>query len=148
MKPARVRLAARIAAIEAFREESERQRLAVARHAATAADAAAARAEQTWLEVEATRSAAIFEHGDVSRYLILGGFASRAVLLHDDATHEAAEAHAAAEAQSGTWAVAKARSDATSDRATRRAVDEMAHTEKREEAERMELWLARRSRSA
>lgn len=148
MKPARVRLAARIAAIEAFREESERQRLAIARRAASDAAAAAEHAERALLEVERARVEALTVRQDVARYLMWGDLAIRACRQHEQAAHAARVANAGADERSSAWAVIKARADATDDRAIRMERAEVDDVEARQAADRMDLWMNRRGRPA
>jgi hypothetical protein len=148
MKPSRVRLAVRVAAIEAFREEGERQRLAIARRAASDADAATECAERTLLEVETARAEALTVRQDVARYLMWGDLAVQAGRQHERAAYAAKLANADADERSAAWAAVKARADATDDRAIRMERAEMDDVETRQAADRMDLWMNRRRRPA
>lgn len=148
MKASRVYLAERIAAIEAFREDGARQHLAAARHACADADADVASTKQVLLEVEAARAEALAVRQDIARYLTWGELAGEASRLHDEACRHATSMHAEADERAGAWAAAKARADATGDRAERMAREASATVESLQGAERLELWLAGRGRKA
>jgi hypothetical protein len=141
MKASRVRLAERIAAVEAFREEGERQRLATARNASMKAESAAATAKQAWLDAETARAEALAVRRDVAQYLTWTEVAGELRERHEDARLHAEAMRAEADDRSTVWATAKARADATEDRAARMAREAFAMIESLQGAERLELWL-------
>lgn len=148
MKASRVKLAARMAAIEAFREERERQQLAAARRVATEAADSVVAAEQVLHDIQTERLDALAVRNDVGRYLMWGDLAEQAARVHDRATDASVVAEAAAAVRSDAWATAKVRADATDDRAMRIARDEFSTVESVQQADRMDLWLSRRGHKA
>jgi hypothetical protein len=148
MRSARVRLAARIAAIEAFREDRQRQQLAVARHASASAEAELTSAELTWRELEEKRTLALAVHQDLARYVLWGDLSAHACDVHALASAIAAKAEEAATDASLRWADARVRADATDDRAARVDRDDMSAVEVRVFADAMDLWLSRTRRNA
>lgn len=143
MKTARVRLAARIAAVESFREESERQRLAVARHAAQEAAVDCQVAEFAWCDVASTRADALGVRHDLARYLTWGDLAVEASRIHEQAARQAELAHDHADECASAWAAVKVRADATDERAMKIARAATHDDLERQHAERMDLWLNR-----
>lgn len=148
MRNARVRLAARIAAVEAFREERDRQKLAVARHESTLAEAALTKAELAWRGIEEERAVALAVHHDLARYMLWGDLAAHACDVHALASTKATYADDAATKASQRWADARVRADATQDRAERVERDDASAVDARIFADAMDLWLSRARRPA
>jgi hypothetical protein len=148
MRNARVRLAARIAAVEAFREERDRQKLAVARHESTMADAALTKAELAWRGIEEERAVALAVHHDLARYVLWGDLAAHACDVHALATTKAIHAEEMAAKAAQHWADARVRADATQDRAEHVEREDTAAVDARSFADAVDLWLSRARRPA
>jgi len=146
MRSSRVRLAARIAAIEAFREERQRQQLAVARHASASASAALTTVELAWRELEEKRAVALAVDHDLARYVLWGDLSTHACEVHAQASTDASKAEEVAVEASLRWVDARVRADATDDRAERVDRDDASVVEARVFADAIDLWLSRSRR--
>ncbi|MET4674936.1 MULTISPECIES: hypothetical protein [unclassified Luteibacter] len=148
MKRDRVRLAARMAAIEAFREERERQGLASARLELDRTCQDVARAEHALADIEQRRALALGTRHDVGTWLLYGEIADAAAGERDTAI-DLQDAAAIVEGQARQrWADAKATATSTDDRATRLSNLHLTEVAARDASDRIDLWLARRGESA
>jgi hypothetical protein len=145
MKSPRLRLSARMAALEAFREERLRQHLAVAHQ-----DAAAARERQTVAEqdrngIEHHRSTLLdAHHADMGRYALYGELAFAAEQRVGQAAVAAVQSEQKVDQTSQAWKEGQARNESMHERAERLMREAIHVDRQKQHADSMDLWLGRR----
>lgn len=143
MNRERVRLARRMVAIAAFREERARQDLASARHASSEADEALGEAVTKLEAMQSLRGRAMSGAGDVDAWLRYGVLEEMADGERVRAADERAEAHARENEATSGWAGAKATLDASEERSRDVRETWLRDTVRSEMADVVDAWLAR-----
>jgi hypothetical protein len=143
MNRQRLRLARRIAGIQAFREEQQRQHFADAIRSRVAAEEHVRVATEARDEVDLARESAI-SSGGLARYLLLGELAAQAERQRAEAVTRADGASAAETAGREAWSLANVRKRSSGDRsdAMHREASQLVETV--DTAESIERWLVRR----
>jgi len=143
MKRTRHETLTRLAALESFREEQLRQRLAANHASVTAAREQHAKDEQALLAIEAVRQTTIdASHADMARYMLYAACAEVAAERVERST--AACEHAQAELDNSTaqWVMGRARRDMASERAEQSRREALGEVVGKEMADAMDQWLA------
>lgn len=143
MNRQRLRLARRLADIEAFREERQRQQFADAARDRRLADENNKRATEAREALELARDDALAEAG-MARYLLLGEMAAGADLVRQAADEAASQAAGKEEMQRDAWTQANVRKHASEDRAQALHHAWAMAADAADTTESMERWLARR----
>jgi len=145
MSDRRQRLADRMAALQALKEELRRQALAVASRAAAMASEEVVHREASLSEAECRRDA-LLENGyvDLGRYTLHGHIAASAGKRLMEGRDEMVAAQGHAEEAGDAWHQARTRVDGLQARARELALFSEVERNLREQADAMDLWLARR----
>ncbi|HEY4145283.1 hypothetical protein [Pinirhizobacter sp.] len=144
MSTRRIRLAERMAAMAGFREDNERQALALANeHARQAAEEERRRAAAL-IAIDLARMHALENSGDLARYALLSQMSWAADHDHHRASSARVDADLKAEQGAQTWAAARSRHEALDDRAEEMNTAYRLDLQTREVADAMDRWLARR----
>lgn len=147
MNRQRLRLARRIADIQAFREEQQRQRFGDAVRERLDADELASRATQARDALDLARDDALAS-GGFDRYVLLGDIAADAEDRRWSAATRADEAAAAENTERDAWAMANVRKRSSGERSDAMHRDAALGMAAADTAESMELWLVRQGSPA